>query len=98
MLSTLQGVEAVEAVLDATPETPTPVISIIENKIVRKPLIEVVKATHAVAAAIEAKDFERAMSLRDAEFAEYHKAYMTTTATDQPELHLPKEKVVLCLI
>lgn len=98
MLSTLQGVEAVEAVLDATPETPTPVISIIENKIVRKSLIEAVKATHAVAAAIEARDFERAMGLRDAEFAEYHKAYMTTTATDQPELHLPKEKVALRLI
>ena len=97
MLSTLQGVEAVEAVLDATPETPTPVISIIENKIVRKSLIEAVKATNAVAAAIEARDFERAMGLRDAEFAEYHKAYMTTTATDQPELHLPKEKVVLRL-
>lgn len=49
MLSTLQGVEAVEAVLDATPETPTPVICIIENKIVRKPLIKAVEDTHAVA-------------------------------------------------
>ena len=93
MLSTLQGVEAVEAVLDATPDTATPVISIIENKIVRKPLVEAVKATHAVAAAIEAKDFKHAMSLRDAEFAEYYGAYMTTTATDQPELRLPTEKV-----
>lgn len=93
MLSTLQGVEAVEAVLDATPETPTPVISIIENKIVRKPLMQAVKLTHEVAEAIEAKDFNRAMGLRDAEFAEYHGAYMTTTATDQPELLLPKGKV-----
>lgn len=93
MLSTLQGVEAVEAVLDATPETPTPVIAIIENEIVRKPLMEAVKLTHQVAEAIEAKDFDRAMGLRDAEFAEYHSAYMTTTATDQPELLLPKEKV-----
>ena len=93
MLSTLQGVEAVAAVLEATPETPTPVISIIENKIVRKVLVDAVKATHEVANAIEAKDFNRAMSLRDAEFAEYHNAYMTTTATDQPELKLPKKKV-----
>lgn len=93
MLSTLQGVEAVEAVLDATPETPTPVICIIENKIVRKPLMDAVKATQAVATAIQAKDFDRAMDLRDAEFAEYHAAYMTTTATDQPELLLPEEKV-----
>ena len=93
MLSTLQGVEAVEAVLDATPTTPTPVISIIENKIVRKSLVDAVKATNAVAEAIEAKDFECAMGLRDAEFAEYHSAYMTTTATDQPELQLTNEKV-----
>lgn len=93
MLSTLQGVEAVEAVLEATPETPTPVICIIENKIVRKPLMKAVEDTHAVAKAIEAKDFQRAMELRDAEFAEYHNAYMTTTATDQPQMRLSKEKV-----
>lgn len=92
-LSTLQGAEAVQAVLDATPETPTPVISIIENKIVRKGLIEAVKATNEVTKAIKAKDFDRAMQLRDAEFVEYHNTYMMTTATDQPELRLSKEKV-----
>ncbi|KAL8804744.1 MAG: hypothetical protein Q9200_005700 [Gallowayella weberi] len=92
MLSTLQGVEAVEAVLDATPETPTPVICVIENKIVRKPLLKAVEDTLAVAKAIQAKDFARAMHLRDAEFAEYHNAYMTTTATDQPEKTLAKDK------
>lgn len=93
MLSTLQGVEAVSAVLEATPETPTPVIAIIENKIVRADLIEAVKATQEVAKAIEAKDFRRAMNLRDAEFAEYYNAYMTTTATDQPDLKLAEKKV-----
>ena len=93
MLGTLQGVEAVEAVLDATPETRTPVICIIENKIVRKPLVDAVAATLAVAHAISKKDFKLAMSLRDAEFSEYHKAYMITTATDQPELMLPEDKV-----
>ncbi len=94
ILSTLQGVEAVNAVLDATPETPTPVIAIIENKISRKSLQESVRATHEVAEAIHDKDFERAMTLRGAEFAEYHNAYMITTATDQPQLRLPKEKVL----
>ena len=92
-LSTLQGVEAVQAVLDATPETPTPVISVIENKIVRKGLIEAVKATHEVTKAIKAKDFDRAMLLRDAEFIEYYNTYLMTTATDQPRLRLNKEKV-----
>lgn len=36
-LSTLQGVEAVQAVLDATPDTPTPVISVIEVSYYFKP-------------------------------------------------------------
>ncbi|KAI9830436.1 MAG: hypothetical protein M1819_005688 [Sarea resinae] len=92
LLSTLQGVEAVQAVLDATPDTPTPVISITENKITRMPLIEAVKLTHEVAIAINNKNFDRAMALRGPEFAEYLKAYLTTTAVDQSELLLPKEK------
>lgn len=92
MLSTLQGAEAVNAVLEATPDTPSPVISIIENKIVRQPMLEAVRATQEVAEAIEAKDFARAMKLRDAEFGEYFKAYKITSATDQPELLLPEDK------
>lgn len=81
-LSTLQGVEAVNAVLDATPDTPSPMIAVTENKIVRKPLIEAVKLTNEVTKAIQAKDFEKAMSLRDAEFAEYWHAFLITTATE----------------
>jgi 6-phosphofructokinase 1 len=80
-LSTLQGVEAVNAVLDATPETPTPFIAINENKITRKPLMEAVQDTKAVAKAIEAHDFDKAMSLRDTEFSDFYNSYMTTTAT-----------------
>ncbi|KAI9795877.1 MAG: hypothetical protein M1825_001068 [Sarcosagium campestre] len=91
-LSTLQGVEAVEAVLDATPETPTPIIAVIENKITRKPLMEAVRLTNAVAAAIKAKDFDLAMNLRDPEFGRHFDAFLTTTSTDQPEMLLPKEK------
>lgn len=43
MLATLQGVEAVEAVLESTPDTPSPMIAINENKITRKPLMDAVK-------------------------------------------------------
>ncbi|PSN66951.1 6-phosphofructokinase [Corynespora cassiicola Philippines] len=92
MLSTLQGVEAVKAVLEATPEIPSPVICMIENKIVRRPLLEAVAQTKQVATAIEAKDFKKAMELRDSEFAEYYKSYQITTAADQPELMLPENK------
>ncbi len=43
MLAALQGVEAVEAVLDSKPDIPSPMIAINENKITRKPLMEAVK-------------------------------------------------------
>ena len=98
-LSTLQGVEAVEAVLEANPDTPTPIIAVVENKICRKPLMEAVEATQSVAQAIAAKDFKRAIHLRGAEFEEYSNAYNIIRAVDQPELLLPENKVrpfVLC--
>jgi len=97
-LSTLQGAEAVKAVLEATPETPSKFIAIIENKIVRNPLIEAVRSTASVAEAIKNKDFKRALDLRGSEFAEYYQAYMTTTATDQPEMRLPEDKVLPSLV
>jgi 6-phosphofructokinase 1 len=92
MLGTLQGAEAVNAVLDATPDKPSPVISIIENKIVRNPLLQAVELTKEVTRCIEAKEFDKAMSLRDAEFGEYYKGYIVTTSVEKPELKLPKEK------
>lgn len=92
MLSTLQGAEAVNAVLEATPDTPSPVISVIENKIVRQNLMEAVKLTQQVPEAIKRKDYEQAMHLRDAEFSEYFSAYKITTATEQPQLLLPEDK------
>ena len=96
-LSTLQGVEAVRAVLDATPETPTPMIAMVENKIVRKPLVEAVQQTQEVAKAIARKDFAKAMELRGSEVAEYYNAYMTTTVMGKPENFAPPEKVCSCV-
>jgi 6-phosphofructokinase 1 len=92
MLATLQGVEAVKAVLEATPETPSPVICIVENKIVRKDLMEAIKLTKKVAEDIGKKDFEAAMRGRDAEFHEFQQAFSITTATDNTKTLLPKEK------
>ncbi|KAF2133276.1 6-phosphofructokinase [Dothidotthia symphoricarpi CBS 119687] len=92
MLSTLQGAEAVNAVLEATPDTPSPVICMQENKIVRRPLLEAVAQTKEVAVAIGNKDFHRAMELRDTEFEEQYKSYHITTAADQPDLLLPENK------
>jgi 6-phosphofructokinase 1 len=94
MLSTLQGVEAVKAVLEATPETKTCFIAITENQIVRQPLMEAVQDTKAVAKAVEAKDFEKAMSLRDTEFADHYSSYMmTTNVLVGDTLRLPEKQV-----
>lgn len=93
ILGTLQGAEAVDAVLEATPETETCFIAITENEIVRKPLMAAVKETQRVAKAIEAHDFDTAMSLRDAEFADQYKSFMMTTMAGLDEdLTLPQDK------
>jgi len=92
-LSTLQGVEAVKAILDTTPTSPSPVITIRENKIERTPLMEAVRLTKEVSARIEAKDFETAISMRDSEFKEYYRAYLNTATPEHPKMSLPEDKV-----
>jgi len=91
-LSTLQGVEAVSAILDATPDKRTPVITIRENKIERSDLQECVELTKSVAEAIKQKDFAKAMKLRDVEFKEYFDSFKLTTSTNNTALRLPEEK------
>ncbi|CAI4063322.1 hypothetical protein N7582_002383 [Saccharomyces uvarum] len=88
-LATLQGVDAVKAVLDFTPETPSPLIGILENKIIRMPLVESVKLTKSVATAIESKDFDKAISLRDTEFIELYENFLSTTVKDDGSELLP---------
>ena len=92
MLGTLQGAEAVNAVLAATPTSESTVIAIRENKIVQQSLTKAVALTLQVPDAIKAKDFDRAMELRDSEFTEFFNSYKITTALQQPELLLPEEK------
>jgi 6-phosphofructokinase len=65
VLGTLQGVEAVEAIIKSTPDTPPPMIGISQNALTQVPLMEAVKMTNEVAKAIARKDFKRAMELRD---------------------------------
>jgi 6-phosphofructokinase 1 len=93
VLGTLQGVEAVHAVLEATPETETCFIAVKENKIVRKPLLKAVQETMELAKAVVAKDFEKAMSLRDAEFADQYNSYITTTNVMVDDHKLPQKNV-----
>ncbi|EFW17782.1 6-phosphofructokinase, alpha subunit [Coccidioides posadasii str. Silveira] len=91
-LATLQGTEAVRAVLEATPDSPSPIITIRENKIERGSLIDAVAATKKVAKCVAEKRFEEAMQLRDSEFKAYHRAYINTTTPHHPKMLLPQEK------
>lgn len=92
-LATVQGIEAVNAVLEATPDTPTPFIAITEGKITRKPLVQAVLDTKEVAKAIQIRDYDRAMSLRDTEFFDLCNSYRTTTASDlNATMQLPPQK------
>ncbi|PYH42862.1 ATP-dependent 6-phosphofructokinase [Aspergillus saccharolyticus JOP 1030-1] len=91
-LSTLQGVEAVRAVLDMKPDSPSPVITIRENKIMRMPLMEAVQFTKTVTSHIENREFDKAMALRDSEFKEYHFSYKNTSTPDHPKMLLPENK------
>ncbi|MCP8716422.1 MAG: 6-phosphofructokinase [Asgard group archaeon] len=92
ILATLQGVEAVKAILELTPDVPSPLIAIDENKICCKPLVEAVKITKSVADAIEAQDFDKAMSLRDHEFKEHLANFMAMNSAVHEKPTLPVEK------
>lgn len=91
-LATLQGVDSVKAVLEMTPSTPSPLIGILENKIIRKPLVESVEATKSVATAIANKDFDAAISKRDTEFIELYENFLSTTVKDDGAEILPEDE------
>ena len=76
-LSTLMGYEAVNTILDAKPEDEPVVIGIRNNRMTRLPLMESVRKTQTVAEAVNAKDYERAMSLRSSSFKDAFKTFRT---------------------
>lgn len=67
-LATLLGYEAVVAILNAKPEDEPVLVGTRANRITRLSLMECVTRTQQVAEAINAKDYEKAMSLRSASF------------------------------
>lgn len=91
-LATMQGVAAVDAILNGSPDTPSPMIGISENKIVQRSLVDAVKLTKSVAQAISDKDFAKAISLRDSEFHEHLTNFMAMNSADFEEPVLPVEK------
>lgn len=68
VLSSKVGVEAVVALLEATPETPACVIGLSGNQAVRLPLMECVEMTKEVQNAMNEKRFDEAIKLRGGNF------------------------------
>ncbi|KAF9894718.1 hypothetical protein FE257_006608 [Aspergillus nanangensis] len=91
-LATMQGIKAVKAVLDMTAETPSPVVTIRENKITLSGLSKTVAVTKEVSISMQDKDFPKAMQLRDPEFMEYHNAYRHLNAADYRKMLVAPEK------
>ncbi|XP_070609242.1 ATP-dependent 6-phosphofructokinase, liver type [Erythrolamprus reginae] len=68
VLSSKMGMEAVMALLEATPDTPACVVSLSGNQSVRLPLMECVQVTKDVQKAMDEKRFEEAIQLRGRSF------------------------------
>ncbi|PFH52956.1 hypothetical protein AMATHDRAFT_55841 [Amanita thiersii Skay4041] len=91
IIPTLQGLEAVKALLEAKPETPSYMIGLAENKIIRVPLVEAVAKTKSIAKAVADKDFDLAMNLRGQEYIETLEQFVNiSTLVYEPAL--PPEK------
>ncbi|KAI7820007.1 6-phosphofructokinase [Gamsiella multidivaricata] len=91
-LATMQGVEAVEAVLASRPDVPSPMIAMNENKIVRTDLMKAVALTGEVAKAIARKDFIGAMELRDPAFNQQYDQFIATTLSSNERSLLTHDK------
>ncbi|KAM5337537.1 ATP-dependent 6-phosphofructokinase, platelet type [Glossophaga mutica] len=68
ILASRMGVEAVLALLQATPETPACVVSLNGNQVVRLPLMECVQMTQDVQKAMDERRFKDAVRLRGRSF------------------------------
>jgi len=91
ILATRLGYEAVETLLKAKPEDEPMVVGTKANQITHFQLIEGVKKTRAVADAIAAKDFEKAMSLRSTSFKDALNT-LTTMVRALPHPAAPGQK------
>ena len=88
IISTIMGVEAVDAALAAGPDDEPVLISVSENKVTRRPLMQCVAKTLEINEALKSLDFERAMTLRGKGFANAFRI-MRTLVRAVP--HPPKE-------
>ncbi|XP_078281322.1 ATP-dependent 6-phosphofructokinase, platelet type isoform X1 [Rhinoraja longicauda] len=68
ILASRMGIEAVVALLEASPETPASVVSLSGNQAIRLPLMECVQMTMEVQKAMDERRFDEAVKLRGRSF------------------------------
>uniref|UniRef100_A0A8C5FN47 ATP-dependent 6-phosphofructokinase n=1 Tax=Gadus morhua TaxID=8049 RepID=A0A8C5FN47_GADMO len=88
ILGSRMGVEAVMALLEATPETPACVVSLSGNQAVRLPLMECVQVTKDVTAAMAEGRFEDAIKLRGKSFENNWNTYKLLAHINPPDSNI----------
>jgi 6-phosphofructokinase 1 len=87
-LSTLLGYRAVKELIDAPPDAEPALIGIRENRVISSPLMANVEQTHAVATAIDAGEYDRAMQMRGGSFTDswetFHTLVQSTPSAPAP--------------
>ncbi|KAM6925075.1 LOW QUALITY PROTEIN: ATP-dependent 6-phosphofructokinase, muscle type-like [Xenentodon cancila] len=86
ILGSRMGVEAVMALLEATPDTPACVVSLSGNQAVRLPLMECVQVTKDVTAAMAQGRFEEAIKLRGRSFENNWNTYKLLAHINPPDV------------
>ncbi|XP_034257944.1 ATP-dependent 6-phosphofructokinase, platelet type isoform X1 [Pantherophis guttatus] len=97
ILASRMGVEAVLALLEATPETPGCVVTLSGNLAVRLPLMECVQMTQDVQKAMDERRFKDAVELRGRSFTNNLNTYKLLS-NKKPEDQLPKSNFTVAVL
>ncbi|KAG8515125.1 ATP-dependent 6-phosphofructokinase, platelet type [Galemys pyrenaicus] len=97
ILGSRMGVEAVVALLQATPETPACVVSLSGNQAVRLPLVDCVRMTQDVQKAMDERRFKDAVQLRGRSFENNLNIYKRL-AIKLPDSQIPKSNCNVAVI
>jgi hypothetical protein len=90
VIGTVQGVEAVEAILQDTPTSETPLIGVAQNRSNIVPLMEAVKKTKEVSQAMKDKNWDLAVELRSPKYRSDIDAFFETSGKRTEQLPLGK--------
>ncbi|NTW97666.1 MAG: 6-phosphofructokinase, partial [Oscillochloris sp.] len=97
-MSTLLGHTAVLELIGVTPEHEPQLIGLRENRVTRVPLMGCVVNSRAVAEAIEAQDYVRAMELRGRSFGEAFRTFGTLVQSQPHKVHSTERPLRLAVV